>query len=271
MLQIDQNRKRYEMIGKILAIGFIGFLVSPIIVSTVTGIAGLAIALALAYSSIKFAPVFGNFVANMVLKAHKYEASKRPIETLQNDYAYRVARLADYKKRIEQAIGEVSLFKSKLADFAKKFPDQTAMFEEQYAKAYKLVQYRVKSYEEGQRGLVQYKAEIEKATAFWELAQSAIAMNKAAEVDASEVIREIQTKTAVDAVQKSLYSSFAAIEMSLADNNAQFDVVQDKKGAAKVTTTKTKVIKNVTPIEEEVRGVQPETLTINIGDLSDRL
>ncbi len=271
MLPQEQNRKKYETIGKVLAVGVIGFLVSPIIVATIGGIAGLAVGLALAYSAIKFAPLFGNFIANMVLKGLKYEASKRPIETLENDFIYRSNRLAEFKKRIEVAIGEVGLFKSKLTDFKKKFPDQAEIFDQQYSKAYQLVQYRIKSYEQGQGALVQYRAEIDKASAFWELAQSAIAMNAAAEVDASEVIREIQTKTAVDSVQKSLYASFASIEMSLAESSAKFDVVEDAKGKVQVKTSKAKVVKNVTPIEEEVRNIQPETLTLDVSGLSHTL
>ena len=55
---LDQKRKRIEMLVKLAGLGIAGFLVAPFILATIQGIVGLAVALALGWGLVNFAPFF---------------------------------------------------------------------------------------------------------------------------------------------------------------------------------------------------------------------
>lgn len=217
MYNLDQKRQRIENLVKVALVLGVAFIVGPFIVAIVKGVIGLAIAFAVSYFGVQFAPVFGVKVANWRLKALKAEAAKNPIETLERSLQNRTEALGSFRDTIRNSSAELAQFKDKLAGFKKTYPQDAAKFDEQVSQMEQLLKHRVKRYEDAREGIEQFRVEIEKARAIWNMAQAAAAMNKAAGVDVDQFFMKIQTDTAIDSVQKSLNSAIADLELSLSD------------------------------------------------------
>lgn len=215
------KRERIEKFAKIGGFLVVAFLVSPFIWATIGGALGILTAGIIGVIVINFVPWFASALANWRLKALKYEAAKNPIETLQNDYAQKRQALIEFKQRIESTVGELFKFKGKLEGFKKKFPADAANYDKQYAQAVELLDRRKQRYKEGREKLALYEAEIERASAIWEMALATAEMNKAASVDNESIVAKIQRDTALDAVQKALGMAFADLETSLLDESGQ--------------------------------------------------
>lgn len=205
------------MAAMVVATGLVGFFVAPFVFLAIKGILGLIVAGAISFIAIQFLPWFGAVIANWRLKAIKHEASKNPIETLQNDLQSRVRALQQFRDAIRNFASEVGTFKDKLADFMREYPDRASTFEDQYNQMKALLALRMQKYEEAKVGIAKYEKEIQRADAEWQMAQAAAAMNRAAGVDAEAFLQKIQVDTAFDSVQKGLNSAFADLQVSLLD------------------------------------------------------
>lgn len=214
-MNTDQKRKRIETIAWIAGAGVIGVIIAPFVFLAVKGIIGFIITGVITWTSIQFLPVFTMKIANWRLKALKYEASKNPIETLQNDYKARQEALSNFLQSIKDFATQVNIFGGKLVDFSKQYPEEAHLYRDQHAKMKQLLDLRFSKYEEVKAGLVAYALEIKKAEALWDMSKAAAEMNKAAGVDSEEFLQKISRETAIESVQKSLYGSLADLEISL--------------------------------------------------------
>ncbi len=214
---LDKKRQNIETLVKIGAALLVGFLVAPFIFVAIKGLIGLAVAALIGTACIFFTPWVAAMFANWRLKAIKHEASKNPIETLQNDYQSRVEALQAFRESIRSFAGEVTSFKGKAEEFKEKYPKEAARFDEQLQKMVSLLNLRKNKYEEAKSNIALYAGEIDKAKAIWEMSQAAAAMNKAAGMNADEFFAKIQVETALDSVQKSLSTAFSDLEISLLD------------------------------------------------------
>jgi phage shock protein A len=220
-IDTDIKRRRIETLVKVVATLIIGFFVAPFIFIAIKGLIGLAIAAAVSFILIQFTPYFAAVIANWRLKAIKYEASKNPIETLQNNYNDRIRALGQFRQCILDFAAEIQTFADKLSGFKKTYPDEAPKFDEQYSQMKQLLEIRKQKYIEARASLALYDKEIQKAKAIWDMAQAAAKMNKASGVDTDGFLAKIQVETALDSVQKSLNTAFADLEVSLMDEKGQ--------------------------------------------------
>lgn len=215
MNNIEQKRQRIELIAKIAALMLVGFFVAPFVFIAIKGIVGFIIASGIALTAIQFTPYFAMKIANWRLQAIKLEASKSPIETLQNDYNAQRVKLQEYEESIKTFGSEVGLFETKLVGFSKQYPDEVPKFQEQLSKMKQLLALRIQKFKDANKNLVSYDMEIRKASSLWDMSQAAAQMSKAAGVDNDEFIAKIQRETALDSVQKSLNSAFVDLDIAL--------------------------------------------------------
>lgn len=106
MIDLEQKRKRIEGLVKIGGLCVIGLVVAPFIFLTIQGLLGLVLAAGISFTAINFVPWYAAKVANWRLKAIKHEASKNPIETLQNDLRFKTLELDSRKTNIEKMSGQ---------------------------------------------------------------------------------------------------------------------------------------------------------------------
>jgi hypothetical protein len=219
----EQKKQRIETIAKIAGAGVIGFVVAPFVFIAIKGLIGLIIAAIISFVAIQFLPVLALKVANWRLKAIKAEASANPVETLQNDYNTQKEALNNFLQSIKDFAAQVNIFGGKLDGFAKQYPDEAPKFRENHQKMKDLLALRFKKYEESKATLAAYELEIQKVKALWEMGQAAAEMNKAAGVDSEEFLQKISRETAIDAVQKSLHTALADLEISLAEEKPMLE------------------------------------------------
>jgi len=218
MEDLEQRRKRIEILVKLVAAGVVGFLVAPFIFIAIKGLVGLIIAAAVAFIIIQFIPFFALKIANWRLQAIKWEAGRNPIETLQNDYGKRLEALKTFRDRIRTSAAAISSFGAKLNEFKANRPERAAKFQEEYDKMLQVLEARKDKYGRAKQSLEAYSKRIDAAKDEWDMAQAAIAMNEAVgTIDGEEFLQKIMVSTAMDSVQKALSESFADLELSLMD------------------------------------------------------
>lgn len=217
MQDLEQKRKRIEMVVKTGAALVVGFIVAPFIFVAIKGALGLLAAGIIGVIAINVAPWIGAKAANLRLKAIKHEASKNPIETLQNELKSRMEALARFRGAIEASAASVHSFAGKLEGFKKQFPSDAEKFDEQHAQARAHLETKKQKYKFAMANLKVFEAEIAKADAIWQLALAAADMNKATGVNEQDFFAKIQVETALDSVQKSIGTAFADLELSVLD------------------------------------------------------
>jgi D-ribose pyranose/furanose isomerase RbsD len=120
-LTLDQRKQRIETSVKIGLLGVAGFLVAPIILHTIVGIAGLAVAGFLGLAIINLAPAVAAQIANWRLKALKAVAARNPIETLENRYSQLKDSLLKQRDNIKQRIAIASKIYDQIKSFESQF------------------------------------------------------------------------------------------------------------------------------------------------------
>lgn len=231
---LNSRRKRIETLVKAAGLAVVGVLVAPFVLLAIKGLIGAGIALGLGLSIIYFTPVVATKMANWRLKMLKAEATKNPVETLQNDYVKRQEALARFEASIRSFAGEVGLFSDKLETFSKKFPEEAPKFRENLGKMNELLVLRKQKYKEAKNNLALYQMEIQKAGAIWEMGQAAAQMNKAAGMTEEDFFAKIQVETALDSVQKNLNMAFADLEVALLDEDKDGTALLHDKHAAQI-------------------------------------
>jgi hypothetical protein len=224
----QQTEARRQKITKAVKFGLGGFgillalgIAAPLLIAGVQGLIAVTVAGIIGFGVIGVAPIAAMKFANWRLKTIKSEASSNPIETLQTVYGEKSAALVKFGQSITDFQTEVSNFSDKVEGFKKTYPQDAAKFQEQLVKMKELLQLRKGNYKEALREMELFESEIKRASAIWDMAQAAAAMNKAAGMDEDDIMEKIKTETAVDSVQKSLNRAFAELETSLTDEQAE--------------------------------------------------
>ena len=220
----EQKKQRTELIIKVVGLLGVCLILGPLATTLAAGgmaLAGLIVGAAALFTVVKFIPWFALKIGNARLKAIKAEASKNPVETLQNDYQKRQSALGEFRQKIVNFSAEVKNFADKLVDFNKKFPAEAPKFKEQLSKMRQLLELRQKKYQQAQDGLAVYELEIQKAGAIWDMGQAAAKMNEAAGMTEEDFLAKIQVETALNSITTNLNEAFADLEISLMDDDKE--------------------------------------------------
>ncbi len=214
--QIDSDKKKkIKLFAQVFTAIIIGLVVAPIIGLAIKGILGIIVFGLIAFTTVQFAPWFGDLIANWRLKAIKHEASVNPVETLENDYLLRQSALLEFSKAIINFSTEIRNFMDELATFKKDSnnkPEDASTFEEQLDKMKQLLKIRKNKYEEISQQLVQYSSEIKRATSIWKMGQAAASMTKAAGMSEDDFMQKLKTETALSSVKTSMNKAFAELD-----------------------------------------------------------
>lgn len=216
--------KKWLTVGGIAAVGLI---VSPIIFLSIQGLIGLAIAGAVGFTVVSFAPVFATVVTNAKYRALDAEkvrhiekiasaANANPIETLHALLIAKKAAFLEFKASVEQAVTARANFKTKVAKFKEKYPARATEFETQLARMTDLVERKKIALKDAQQTLADGDMKLEEMQAYYEMSKDAIEANRAAGMDTGDAFEKLKADTACDAVFESMNLAFAQLEVAAA-------------------------------------------------------
>jgi hypothetical protein len=224
---IEHTKNKYELIAKIVISTIAILAVAPFIFFLIKGIIGVAAAIATASIIIALTPAISLAIANLGVAALKLEASRNPVETLQNEYRERAEQLEHRKLAIEECTVRLKTFESKVLSLKSKYPAEAAQFDEQLHSMHQLVDLRKEKYQEAVANLKQFHDIVEKAAALWDVTQSLSDTSTRLNVT-EEFYSELRTNTALDSVQLSLNRSFAALDTSLLEAATEKKLLENK-------------------------------------------
>lgn len=197
----------------------IGLIVAPMVYIAIQGLLGLCLAAVVVLVAINGYPVLVDACSNIKLKGIKWIAAKNPVETLQKDYIDKRSKLAQFLESIRTFTSSIMTFEGKYKKFIAEYPEEKERFDEILSSMKKLLKVRTEKYREAEKSLDRYEAEIQKASAIWEMSVEASKMNKAAGLDEDDVLAKIKTQTSLDAIEHQLNESFADLQTSLIEQD----------------------------------------------------
>lgn len=220
-IELENKRKRIDMVVKGLSLLAIGFVAAPIVLVAIPGLLGLVATALIGVTAVNVAPVVSAKIANWRLKALKAEAMKSPVETLQNDYRSRLENLGKFNESIKTFSAKVQSFADRVETFKTQYPEEVEKFANQLTKMKQLLLLRQTKYRDAKRELERYEEEIKKAGAIWEMGQAAAEMTKAAGMTEGDFYAKIMVETAINSVQENMNRAFAELETSLIDEEEE--------------------------------------------------
>jgi len=215
----QQQASRWKTIAVCVGAIFLGLLVAPIIFVSIVGLVGLGIALAVAavitIGGWALLPYLGMVAANLKIKLLKQEASRNPVETMQNELKRRQILLEQFKQKIIVFGSKVKTFQDKVEGLKRQFPADAPQFEESLSKMKQLYVVRQQKYKEAEQGISEFEAEIEKANILWDVGQAAAAAGESAGMTDEDFYAKIKVKASLSAIQDKLNLSFASLDVAL--------------------------------------------------------
>ncbi|HEX4600638.1 MAG TPA: hypothetical protein VH116_04525 [Gemmatimonadales bacterium] len=201
-------------------LGLVGLAVfSRLIMSAVVGLLGLAIFAIVGLAWIKFAPAIATILADLALKLLKAEATRNPIEALQNLYADKTQELHDADTAIEEFSAGLMDYDSSLKKFKQRqdvTDEEVQEWQADSDKQHELLTAMLEGQREARVQLQSLQLSIGKAEDMYKMALQLRKVTELAGRNKSEVYQEIRQKVAFDAVQHQVNRSFASLNMALA-------------------------------------------------------
>jgi len=225
---VEQNTKKNVVLAaKVAGVGIVGFVVAPIVMGIIQGIVGIIVAGVIGLSAIFLIPIVVDWLANMRLAGIKLVAGRNPVETLQNDYLKKQEALQVFRQKIVDFDSAISTYSDKVDEFKAQWPTEAPKYAAQLKTMRDLLSLRQHKYKDAVKSLEGYNAEIQKASAMWDMSVAAAKMNKASGMDSDAFMEKIRVDTSYDAIQKSMNSAFAELDTSLMES-------EDEKNMSKV-------------------------------------
>lgn len=259
MIDLESKRKKYDKLIKVVVPLGLGLVFGPIAIVAVGGLVSLMFAWFVSQTVICFTPWMAMKFANWRLAAIKHEASKNPIETMENEYAAKVEMLQRMKESIRVFFASVKAFHGKLSGFKEQFPNDAKQFDDQYAAMTQLLELRKTKYQEAKASLEKFDNVIQRAKAIWNMAQEAAKMRNAAGADVDEFYSRLKIETSLDSVTAAMNNSFGDLELALMDEKPMATVVVMPQHAAAIPV-KTGPPTLDLDFENDEQG-EPETVT----------
>ena len=214
------TKEKIELWAKIAIAVLAIFLVAPIIFELVKGILGVAAAVLIAGILIAVAPAVSLAIANLGVFLLKFEATRNPVETLQNEYKEKAKLLESRKDAIELGMAKLKTFEGKVLTLKTKYPEEAPQFEAQLKLMRELLEIRKDRYKTAARGLKDFQDVVEKADAIWQVTQ-ALKDISVGHDQTDEFYSELRTKTALESVQESLAHSFSELDSSMMEEDIE--------------------------------------------------
>jgi len=215
----QQQASRWKTFAICVGAVVLGLVVAPVIFIAIFGLVGLTVALTIAavvtLAGWALLPYAGMVAANWKIKLLKREASRNPVETMQNELRRRQELLEQFKQKIITFGSKVKTFQDKVGSLKRQFPDDAPQFEESLSKMKQLYALRQSKYKEAEEGIAEFEAEIEKANILWDVGQAAAAAGESAGMSDEDFYAKIKVKSSLNAIQDKLNLSFAQLDVAL--------------------------------------------------------
>lgn len=225
--EMDVRRKKIEKWTKVglLGVAVVAVLgvAAPLLIAGVKAAFALGAAGLAGFVVINVAPTVAMKVANWRLKSIKAEASKNPIETLQNVYVEKTEALGRFEDAITAFATKVKNLQDKVEGLRKRYPEEAEKFEGHLEKMTEVLQARRRKYKAAKQAISDFAEEIEKAKVVWEVSQAAQDVTNAAGLDTGDAYELIKAKTAVESVQNSMNTAIAELETDLMNEEADLE------------------------------------------------
>ncbi len=235
----DPRAKRWAFAAKYGVLLVIGFFVAPMIFVAIKGIVGLAIAGSLMIGIWTVLPAVGALAGNMRLKLIKAEASKNPIETLQNEYLRRDQSLNERKTRIEALAAKTAGFGTKLSQFKRDYPSDAESFQDIYDKMVLLLKRSREQWVLAEKQLTAFDREITRAKAKWDMALAAADLRQDAGKVEAEFFAKLRVECSFDAIENGMNSAFAQLDTLLMESESVQALPSGAQTTIDVTPIKT--------------------------------
>lgn len=222
---IEEKKAKFSGWIKIAALGVVGLVVAPVILTAIGGLIGLAVAAGVGFVLIQLAPWFALKVANYkyrLIDAEKVShikevvsaAEQNPIETLTALLIAKKAAFQVFKSSVETAATARSNFADKVIKFKTQYPARAPEFEAQLARMSDLVERKKKALSEAKTSLADGDSKLEEMKAYYEMSKDAIEANRAAGMDTGDAFEKLKADTACDAVFSQMNAAFAQLEVA---------------------------------------------------------
>ncbi len=214
----DPRARFWGNVAKYGAVIVAGFFIAPYIWVAIGGLIGLVVAVGVILAAWMLRPVAFSFAANMRLKLIKAEASKNPIETLQNDLKDKAQALANRKDAIETLNSQIRTFSDKVDEIKASYGAEDAGYlklSRDLADLRRVYAHRCEKWKEAREQLKLYEEEIKRANMIWEAAQAAAAARETSGLTEDEFFAKLRTETAFEAIKKSYNDALASLDTAL--------------------------------------------------------
>lgn len=211
--------------------------------SLVASIATIAIGAA----ALAAAPVFSMKLANWRNRAIKDEATKNPIETLENLLLAKRQAFKQFAASVADAVTARNNFATKVEGYKKRNPARAPEFERALERMTDAVDKKKRALNDAQNAIEQGEAKLSEMRDYWEMSQALLDANAKTSLDTGDLYAKMKEDTASDAVVASVNRAFAELEVAAS-------LEMDDAPTALPAPTQADVIDiHSTPIREQVR------------------
>lgn len=216
----DRRARLWGNIAKYGALLTVGFIVAPFIWIAIGGLLGLIVAGIVFLGTWMLRPVVFSIAANLRLKFIKAEASKNPVETLQNDLKVKTEALGVRKDAIEKLNGQIRTFSDRVdgikTNYGEKDPGYIKLSRD-LQDLRRIYVHRCEKWREASKQLERFEEEIRRANMIWEAAQAAAAARETSGLTEDEFFAKLRTETAFDSINQSYNDALASLDTAMLD------------------------------------------------------
>lgn len=207
----EQKRVRTEKIAKVVIAGVVCLAVSPVIFLVVKGLIGLIVAAAIGFAALQFAPYFAIKVANFRMRLITDDARRNPVENMQTIYLDNMTTIGEKDKKIASFAARVGDYKSKMAAFNQKHPNDAADYQRNYDRLVAVLQRQLTKQKVAKQKARDYKEKMEYATDLYQMALDTRAVNELAGDLEKQVYADIRSKVAFDSITHQFNTAVAEL------------------------------------------------------------
>jgi hypothetical protein len=219
----DPRAKRWGNFAKYAALLVACFFVAPFIWVAIGGLLGLIVAAVIIVAAWMLRPWFYAVAANMRLKLIKAEASKNPVETLQEDLRAKTVALDGRKTNIEKLNAQIRNFSDKVDDILNRYGKTDTDYiklSRDLSDLQRVYKHRCDKWNEAHHQLERFAEEIDRAQVIWEAALAAAAARETSGLTEDEFFAKLRTDTAFDSIQTNYNEALASLDTAMLDDPA---------------------------------------------------
>lgn len=204
--------------------------VSPLAFLALKGLIGMAAVGVAAFAGlvvIKLAPAVSLRLTNLSTKMVLNEIKRNPVESMIDLRSEKLVALNEQSGRIVEFQGRLESFAERTQEFSQKYPAEAPTYQKLVDQMRLALKGQKEKYSRAQDALELLDQKIEKGKAIWDMALAARGLAQLSGKQEARVFEDIRQQVALDSIQTQLHSSFAELDMSVADASRQLEEVKE--------------------------------------------